>query len=570
MGTRRHAGSNRHALAACFLIAGGLGAVTACGDDEDDGGTPGDTGGSGGKGGSSGKGGTSGVSATGGTSGSSGAGGRGGTSGQGGSAGDGGAGMGGEETGGSGGAPGGMGGGGGEVTFWPDGVTSNGIDSMVDDRFHGVAFDSSNNVFATGYLGEGVVMTGTGRQVVVAKYGTNGQLVASFGTTGTPGLAVVDLSPYLGAGDDMSTMANDPDPSQETGRDIALQSSGGIIVAGVVEDPTNLTPDRTTPLNIFVLRLSATGARDATFNGGVAGGVQILNPNGNSTNPLAYGIAVDSTDRIYVFAHGNATHATRTDQDRYVYRLTANGALDTTFGTGGFYTFDTPSLALADNVRRGAVLSDGTVVIAGYTNVAGRNQIVLAQATSGGMPDTTFSGDGIVRFSPFVLGMAECYGVGVQSDGSIVTTGYGNVDTERGTTSNFLDMVSFRVRPDGNVDPNWAGSGSIAYDVNSGEDRGRAILALDDDRILIAGGGSSSATNKDPLLLLLEADGTVAADFDEAKHKLYSEFGSPGDEFFSLARSPNGAFVAAAGYAPTGGTVTNGNGTLVIIPVPAD
>jgi uncharacterized delta-60 repeat protein len=570
MGTRKHARTNRHALVACLLIAGGLGAVTACGDDDD--GAPGDTGGGsggkGGKGGTSGTSGEGGTSATGGTSGSSGAAGRGGTSGQGGTAGEGGAGSGGEETGGSAGVPGGMGGEGGEVTFWPDGVTANGIDPTVDDRFHGVAFDSSNNVYATGYLGEGVVTSGTSRQVVVAKYGTNGQLVANFGTTGTPGLALVDLSPYLGAGDDMSTTTDDPDPSQETGRDIALQMNGSIIVAGVVEDPTNLTPDRTTPLNIFVLRLTPAGARDAGFNGGVAGGVQLLNPNGNSTNPLAYGVAVDSTDRIYVFAHGNATHATRTDQDRYVYRLNANGTLDATFGTGGFYTFDTPSLALSDSVRRGAVLSDGTVVIAGYTNVAGRNQIVLAQATSDGMPDTTFSGDGIVRFSPFLLGMAECYGVGVQSDGSLVTTGYGNVDTERGTTNNFLDMVSFRVRPDGNVDPNWAGSGSIAYDVNSGEDRGRAILALPDDRILIAGAGSSTATNKDPLLLLLEADGTVAADFDETNHKLYSEFGSLGDEFFSLASSPSGAFVAAAGYAPSGGTLTNGNTTLVIIRAP--
>ena len=52
--------------------------------------------------------------------------------------------------------------------------------------------------------------------------------------------------------------------------------------------------------------------------------------------------------------------------------------------------------------------------------------------------------------------------------------------------------------------------------------------------------------------------------------KLYGSFGSTGDEFFSLAKTPGmpGGFVAAAGYAPTGGTVTNGNGTLVIVPIP--
>ena len=277
---------------------------------------------------------------------------------------------------------------------------------------------------------------------------------------GQQGLALADLSPYLGLPDDpATTTANDPDQSQETARDVALQSDGKIIVAGVVEDPAVTAPDRTTPLTIFVMRFDTAGVRDNTFNAaGAIPGLQLLNPNGNSTNPLVYGIAVDSTNRIYVFAHGNPTHATRTDQDRYAYRLNADGTLDTNFGTGGFFTFDTPSgtttLALSDNVRRGAVLANGTVVVSGYTNVAGRNQIVLARTTSGGVVDPTFSGDGVVRLAPFPLGMAECYGVAVQSDGSIVTTGYGNVNVERGTGSNLLDMVSFRVRAgrDGRLD----------------------------------------------------------------------------------------------------------------------
>jgi uncharacterized delta-60 repeat protein len=274
--------------------------------------------------------------------------------------------------------------------------------------------------------------------------------------------------------------------------------------------------------------------------------------------------------------HGIATHATRTDQDRYVYRLNADGTLDTNFGTSGFFTFDTPSsatttLALPDNVRRGAVLSNGNVIVSGYTNVAGRNQIVLARTTSAGVFDTTFSGDGVVRLAPFPLGMAEAYGIGVQSDGSIVTTGYGNVDVERGTTSSFLDMVSFRVRADGTVDSTWAGSGGLALDVNAGEDRGRAILALPDDRILIAGAGTRTAADKDSMLVLLDEDGLPAEDFnmDGTGLKLYTTFGSTGDEFFSLAQTPGTStnrIVAAAGYAPT---VGGGNGNLVIIPVPA-
>ncbi|HVR21189.1 MAG TPA: hypothetical protein VMS65_15860, partial [Polyangiaceae bacterium] len=280
------------------------------------------------------------------------------------------------------------------------------------------------------------------------------------------------------------------------------------------------------------------------------------------------------TNRVYVFAHGNAAHTTRTDQDRYVYRLLADGSLDANFGAGGFFTFDLPSgtttLALGDNARRGAVLPNGTAVMGGYTPVAGRNEIVLTRTTPSGAADAAFSGDGMLRLAPFPLGFAECYGVAIQSDGSIVTTGYGNPDVERGTASTLLDMVSIRVRADGAFDSNWAGNGALAYDVNSGEDRGRAIIALPDDRVLIAGGGSLTPTDKDPMLLLLDEDGIVAEDFDVTGRKLYGSFGSPGDEFYSLAKTPGtpGGIVAAAGYAPTGGTLTNGNGTLVIVPIP--
>jgi hypothetical protein len=76
------------------------------------------------------------------------------------------------------------------------------------------------------------------------------------------------------------------------------------------------------------------------------------------------------------------------------------------------------------------------------------------------------------------------------------------------------------------------------------------------------------------MLLLLDEDGMPTEDFatDGTSRRLYGSFGSTGDEFFAVAQSPEttGArMVAAAGYAPSGGTLTNGNGTLAVIPVPA-
>jgi uncharacterized delta-60 repeat protein len=377
------------------------------------------------------------------------------------------------------------------------------------------------------------------------------------------------VSPYLGTAATTEPVVA-ADPSGEEGRDVILQSDGKIVVVGRSEDPTVEAPDNTTPIDIVLFRLNADGTRDLTFG---TDGTTILNP-GNGPNDLAWGIDVDATDHVYVFGHGLATNPVdavtpRVDQDRYVWRLNPDGVLDTTFGTNGFFTFDLPqgttTLALNDNQRYGRVLSDGKIVTGGYTNVGGRNQVVLAKLLASGAPDTTFSTDGIVRLAPFTLGLAECYGVAVQSNGSIVTTGYGNPDAERTGGAELLDMVSFRVKADGSSDPSWGVGGAVVYDPGQAQDRGRAVEALPDDRLLFAGAVTTLGTNKDAMLLLLEKNGAPALNFDTAVHKAY-DFGGDNEEFFSIELSKSGKFVAAAGYA-TGTGLPNGNAILAIVPV---
>jgi uncharacterized delta-60 repeat protein len=448
------------------------------------------------------------------------------------------------------------------ITFWEDGVTVNGISAEQDDRFHGLTVDAQDNVYAVGYLGNGL---GENRVMLITKFDSTGAPVAGFGEGGR---VLVDFSPYTGTA--VSETVTTADPSNEEARDIALQSDGKLVVVGRAEDPADAAPSTATPIDIRLFRLDATGARDATFG---TEGVTVLNP-GNGINELAWGLDVDASNRIYVFGHGTATNAAdaatpRTDQDRYVWRLNADGTLDTTFGTGGFHTFDIPNgtatLALNDNSRFGRVLSDGSIVASGYTNVAGRNQVVLVKLLGTGAPDTSFSGDGIVRLAPFATGMAEAYGVALQSDGSFVTTGYGNIDVERAGGQELLDMVSFRVRADGTPDATWGVAGAVAYNPGDAQDRGRDVTTLADDRVLFAGAATTLGTNKDAMLLLLDKNGAPANNFDPAVHKAY-DFGGDNEEFFRVKLSPSGNVVVAAGYA-TGTGLPNGNAVLAIVPV---
>lgn len=441
---------------------------------------------------------------------------------------------------------------------WEDGVTVNGVSDTVDDRFHGVTLDANNNAIAVGYIGNG---TGDGRSVLVARYTSAGVPDATFGDEG---IVQVDLSPYLGTPAD----AAEPDTAVEEGRDVVVQSDGKIVVVARSEDPTVADPDVTTPIDIVLFRLNEDGTRDLTFG---TDGLTILNP-GGGINELAWGIDIDANDRLYVFGHGTATNppdaeTPRTDQDRYVWRLNVDGSLDTSFGTDGFFTFDVPQgtagLGLNDNQRFGVVMADGRIASGGYTNVAGRNQIVLLKLLEDGTPDPAFSGDGIVRLAPFATGMAEAYGVAVQSDGSFVTTGYGNPDVERAGGAELLDMVSFRVRPDGSADPTWGVNGALVYDPGGAQDRGRALEALPDDRVMFAGAVTVVGDDKDAMLLLVDQNGRPARNFDTEVHKAY-DFGGNNEEFFALDVGTE--FVVAAGYA-AGGTLANGNAVLVILPV---
>ena len=448
------------------------------------------------------------------------------------------------------------------IEFWGDGVTVNGVSPDLDDRYHGVAMDAQDNAYGVGYIGAAL---GENRRILVTKFDSSGQPAAGFGTAGR---VEVDFSTYLGT--PVSETVLTADNNGEEGRDLALQSDGKIVVVGRAEDPIDLAPSTLTPIDIVVFRLDASGARDLTFG---TGGVTVLNP-GNGPNDLAWGTDVDASNRIYVFGHGLATNALdavtpRTDQDRYVWRLNADGTLDTTFANQGVFTFDLPNgtttLAINDNSRRGRVLPNGEIAIGGYTNVAGRNQVVLAKLLETGSVDTSFSNDGIVRLAPFPTGMAECYGVAYQSDGSLVTTGYGNVDVERTGGAELLDMVSFRVKPDGSADSSWGVGGALVYDPAGAQDRGRDVIALADDRILFAGAATVVGTNKDAMLLLTEKNGALAQNFDPAGHKVY-DFGGDNEEFFSVQLSPSGKFAAAAGYATGTGLVT-GNAILAIVPL---
>jgi len=81
-----------------------------------------------------------------------------------------------------------------------------------------------------------------------------------------------------------------------------------------------------------------------------------------------------------------------TDEDLAVVRLTSAGALDTAFDSDGKATV---AVGSGDDEARGiALLADGGIVIAGESSNGSNDDVAVARLTAAGALDTTFSTDG--------------------------------------------------------------------------------------------------------------------------------------------------------------------------------
>jgi uncharacterized delta-60 repeat protein len=388
------------------------------------------------------------------------------------------------------------------------------------------------------------------------------------------------------------------DTSSETGTDTGasdakadsstdtLTPDTGVADASDAGDASSTDAPPPAPAVVFAaVRFNTDGTLDTGF--GTAGIARVtLGAGANAlANPALTGLGRDPTNNNLVL-FGVKRHETRTDSERVVARLTANGQLDTMFGTNGFTTFGITNLN--DNARAGVVLADGKIVSSGYTSqpsgvgTQSINRIVLARLLPTGALDASFGAGGIVNAAPFVpatnpdttpWGAAEAYGVAVLKDGSYVTTGYGYVmPAAMGSTS--VDMLAFRFGADGKRDATFGtGQGGTVLDLGipGGNDRGRAIVALPDDRIVVAGVGTVSVTGtssvEDAMLAVLTPTGALDTTFETKGYKLF-DFTAVDEEFWGAAVSPNGMTVAAVGYR-AGAVMQDDDATLVLQPVAA-
>jgi uncharacterized delta-60 repeat protein len=259
--------------------------------------------------------------------------------------------------------------------------------------------------------------------------------------------------------------------------------------------------------------LAADGQLDPTF--GRDGKVTTSFTAGAS----ASAVAVQSDGRIV--AAGGA------GDDFALARYDTEGALDTTFGTGGRVTTGFTNGAFANAV---AIQSDGRIVAAG---VAG-DAFALARYDTEGALDTTFGTDGIVTTN-LTSGYDQANGVAIQADGKIVAAGLATPGSPWRP-----HFALARYRPDGTLDTSFGDGGTV--DTTFGV-RGvaRAIVLQPDQKIVLAGtnGGGFALARYD-------SDGTLDASFGNGG-KVATAL-SAGGSAYAVALQPDGRIVAAGSY----------------------
>ncbi|MDB5321660.1 MAG: Delta-60 repeat-containing protein, partial [Phycisphaerales bacterium] len=297
----------------------------------------------------------------------------------------------------------------------------------------------------------------------------------------------------------------------------------------------------------FVVRYTAAGKRDSTFakTGLIVG-------NFFPVQSVINDIALSPEGKVLISARISDGYA--------VARFRADGAFDLTFGQRGIATIPVPGPEyLPSHI---AVDGSGNIALVGRKatdNVTAPGTLALARLTAAGALDTSFDTDGIalLPLSLDASGSAAAFDVAFQADGKLVVAAPGDQSllAARFTTSGALDPAFGR---SGQATLAVPGHSNQSANAVAALPDGR-ILAAGSTGYAGLFDLTSATTG---LLVRYQANGSLDPTFGNAGRVVSNLF--PGNhEFLSVVILPTGKFLVG-GSNGSGGFVArfNSNGTL--------
>lgn len=298
----------------------------------------------------------------------------------------------------------------------------------------------------------------------VARFNTDGALDASFGNGGK---VLTDFG--------VSAQA----------RSMAVQPDGKIVVAG----EANIDGGD----NFEVVRYNSDGSLDESF--GTAGKVNTdfgLAEQGFSY-AQGYSLAIQPDGKLVV---AGAAYID-TGFDAALARYESNGALDTSFGTGGKVITDlragNATFGLTSNwMSSVAVLPDGRIIAAGQANIVRGYGFALVRYESDGTLDTSFGTAGEVTTDFFLLdqgfSLAQASSLAVLPDGRVVVGG-------RAYHDGGFHFALARYDGDGTLDASFGTGGKVTPNFGRAYEAVSSVAIQLDGKTVFAGGAVIARLN---------------------------------------------------------------------------
>ncbi len=273
-----------------------------------------------------------------------------------------------------------------DTTFNTTGIKLFDLSGNIDWAF-GVAQQADGKLVATGYA------TVAGHQLIaLARLTTAGAVDATFGTAGKVTVAAIGS-----AGD--------------SSRAILIQPDQKIVIAGAAGSGTSG--------QLLVIRFNSNGTLDSSF--GTNGIAMFSDSRLTSSTPVFMGL--QSSGKIVVGGNGTVNGK----GNLLATRFNADGTLDTSYASNGVYL--ERAGPYSTGTYAGAVASDGSAIFAGWSQANSGNteyEQIYAKLTAEGALDTTWGRGGktYIKSAP-ETGYYSWYpnAVGFQSSGAIVSTG---------------------------------------------------------------------------------------------------------------------------------------------------
>ena len=398
----------------------------------------------------------------------------------------------------------------------------------TDEQIYAIAPMRDGRFVVTGKVtGANANGSGGSENLAVARYLPNGALDSSFGSGG-----MIHL---------------DVDSASDEGRALRVLSDNSVLVGGTLSTASH-SDYGVVKLRADGSLDTTFGEADA---GTARKGYVRLDIGGPDVHDNPYAMALQRNGKIVLAGITRVFHDGFWYGQVAVARFTADGALDTTFAGGQGYVVLAPFFGAAGDTlstialdQAGNLAADDRIVVGGYT--FGRNTSFLARLTADGAVDTTFNGSGRVTFQAATSGgvssgLYMLASARLTRDGHIVVAGEGN---DRG-------MAVMRFNANGSLDTTFGQQGRslIKFSGGADEDVVTALALQGNGRIVAAGSATNRATgaaHQDFFVGRWNADGSVDTTFGEQGLKV-AQVSTVEDGAYAVAVEISGN-ILAGGY----------------------